>query len=156
MVRYVWWRSAEDGWRPKRPGPASDRDSVTRQTLRAGIRAPPPEKPYHAQDHGRTRQQRIDQDYACRMYVVTHVECMLLTTSRAGVAGISGIAGHTCQAFLLPRRAVLALFRDGFQQHALAEVALVEQLRDGADADGLLQCKACNVGMVWCLLNGMV
>ena len=26
--------------------PATDRDSVTRQTLRAGIRAPPPEKPY--------------------------------------------------------------------------------------------------------------
>ena len=40
----------EDCWRPKRPGPASDGDSVTRQTLRAGIlstmRAPPPEKPY--------------------------------------------------------------------------------------------------------------
>ena len=38
-----------DTWRPKRPGPASDRDSVTRQTLRAGIRAPPPElgAPYH-------------------------------------------------------------------------------------------------------------
>ena len=27
-------------------GPASDRDNVTRQTLRAGTRAPPPEKPY--------------------------------------------------------------------------------------------------------------
>ena len=25
---------------------ASDRDNVTRQTLRAGIHAPPPEKPY--------------------------------------------------------------------------------------------------------------
>ena len=35
-----------DTWRPKRPGPASDRDNVTRQTLRAGIHAPPPEKPY--------------------------------------------------------------------------------------------------------------
>ena len=33
-------------WPPKRPGPASDRDNVTMQTLRAGIRAPPPEKPY--------------------------------------------------------------------------------------------------------------
>ena len=42
----VWWMSAKDCWRPKRPGPATDRDSVTRQTLRAGIRAPPPEKPY--------------------------------------------------------------------------------------------------------------
>ena len=29
-----------------RPGPASDRDIVTSETLRAGIRAPPPEKPY--------------------------------------------------------------------------------------------------------------
>ena len=38
--------SMTDTWRPKRPGPASDRDSATRQTLRAGIRAPPPEKPY--------------------------------------------------------------------------------------------------------------
>ena len=38
--------SVTDTWRPKRPGPASDRDNVTRQTLRAGIRAPPPEKPY--------------------------------------------------------------------------------------------------------------
>ena len=38
--------SVTDTWQPKRPGPASDRDSVTRQTLRAGIRAPPPEKPY--------------------------------------------------------------------------------------------------------------
>ena len=39
-----------DDWQPKRPDPASDsnRDSVTRQTLRAGIRirAPPPENPY--------------------------------------------------------------------------------------------------------------
>ena len=41
--------SVTDIWRPKRPGPASfssDRDNVTRQTLRAGVRAPPPEKPY--------------------------------------------------------------------------------------------------------------
>ena len=38
--------SVTDIWRPKRPGPASDRDSATRQTLRAGIRAPPPEKLY--------------------------------------------------------------------------------------------------------------
>ena len=38
--------SATDTWPPKRPGPASDRDSITRQTLQAGIRAPPPEKPY--------------------------------------------------------------------------------------------------------------
>ena len=38
--------SVTDTWRPKRPGPASDRDNVTRQTLRAGIHAPPPEKPY--------------------------------------------------------------------------------------------------------------
>ena len=38
--------SVADTWRPKRPGPASDRDSVTRQTLRAGTRAPPAEKPY--------------------------------------------------------------------------------------------------------------
>ena len=37
--------SVTDTWRLKRPGPASDRDNVTRQTLRAGIRAPPPEKP---------------------------------------------------------------------------------------------------------------
>ena len=37
--------SVTDDWRPKRPGPASDRDTVTRQTLRAGIRVPPPEKP---------------------------------------------------------------------------------------------------------------
>ena len=29
--------SVTDAWRPKRPGPASDRDSVTRQTLRAGM-----------------------------------------------------------------------------------------------------------------------
>ena len=35
-----------DAWPPKRPGPASDGDNVARQTLRAGIRAPPPEKPY--------------------------------------------------------------------------------------------------------------
>ena len=38
--------SVTDAWRPKRPGPASDRDNVTRQTLRAGIHAPPPEIPY--------------------------------------------------------------------------------------------------------------
>ena len=38
--------SVTDTWPPKRPGPASDRDNVTRQTLQAGIRAPPPEKPY--------------------------------------------------------------------------------------------------------------
>ena len=38
--------SMTEDWRPKRPGPASDRDIVTNQTLRAGIRAPPPEKPY--------------------------------------------------------------------------------------------------------------
>ena len=41
-----WQMSVTDTWRPKRPGPASDWDSVTRQTLRAGMRAPPPEKPY--------------------------------------------------------------------------------------------------------------
>ena len=40
----------EDYWRPTRPGPASNRDSVTRQTLRAGISAPPPEKPYLCAD----------------------------------------------------------------------------------------------------------
>ena len=38
--------SVKDGWPPKRPGPTVDRDRVTRHTLRAGIRAPPPEKPY--------------------------------------------------------------------------------------------------------------
>ena len=32
--------SVKDGWPPKRPSLATDRDSVTRQTLRAGIRAP--------------------------------------------------------------------------------------------------------------------
>ena len=37
-----------DDWRPKRPGLASDRDSSDQQTLRAGMRAPPPEKPYVA------------------------------------------------------------------------------------------------------------
>ena len=31
-----------DAWPPKRPGLASDRDSLTGQTLRAGMRAPPP------------------------------------------------------------------------------------------------------------------
>ena len=41
----AWQMSVTDTWRPKRPGPASDGDSVTRQTLRAGMRAPPPEKP---------------------------------------------------------------------------------------------------------------
>ena len=34
----VWLMSMTDTWQPKRPGPASDRDNVTRQTLRAGIR----------------------------------------------------------------------------------------------------------------------
>ena len=38
--------SVKNSWPPKRPGPASDRDSVTRQTPRAGISAPPPEKLY--------------------------------------------------------------------------------------------------------------
>ena len=38
--------SVTDTWPPKRQGPASDRDNVSRQTLRAGMRAPPPEKPY--------------------------------------------------------------------------------------------------------------
>ena len=33
--------SVTDTWPPKRPGPASDRGNVTRQTLRAGIHAPP-------------------------------------------------------------------------------------------------------------------
>ena len=42
----AWQMSVTDAWRPKRPGPASDRDNVTGQTLRAGMRAPPPEKPY--------------------------------------------------------------------------------------------------------------
>ena len=42
----AWEMSVTDVWPPKRPGPASDRDNVTRQTLRAGIRAPPPEKSY--------------------------------------------------------------------------------------------------------------
>jgi hypothetical protein len=42
----VWYMSVMKTWRRKHPGPASDRDNVTRQTLRAGIRAPPPEKPY--------------------------------------------------------------------------------------------------------------
>ena len=42
----VWEISVTDTWPPKHPGPASDRDNVTRQTLRAGIRAPLPEKPY--------------------------------------------------------------------------------------------------------------
>ena len=42
----AWQMSVKDCWQPKHPGPASDRDSVTRQTLRAGMRAPPPEKPY--------------------------------------------------------------------------------------------------------------
>ena len=37
--------SVEDCWRPKRPGPASDKDTVTRQTLRADMCAPPAEKP---------------------------------------------------------------------------------------------------------------
>ena len=32
--------SVTGDWQPKRPGPALDRDSVTGQTLRAGIRAP--------------------------------------------------------------------------------------------------------------------
>ena len=39
----AWQMSVTDAWRPKRPGPASDRDNVTRQTLQAGMRAPPPE-----------------------------------------------------------------------------------------------------------------
>ena len=38
----VLWYVSNVAWRPKRPSPASDRDSVTR---RAGIRAPPPEDP---------------------------------------------------------------------------------------------------------------
>ena len=38
--------SVTDTWRPKRPGPVSDWDDVTKQTLRAGIRARTPEKPY--------------------------------------------------------------------------------------------------------------
>ena len=46
--------SVTDTWRPKRPGPASDRDNVTRQTLRADIRAPSPEKPYVNIIGGRT------------------------------------------------------------------------------------------------------
>ena len=44
----VWYGMVDvcDGYlAPRRPGPASDRDNVTGQTLRAGIRAPPPEKP---------------------------------------------------------------------------------------------------------------
>ena len=40
MVWYGMVMSMTDTWRPKRPGPASDRDSATRQTLRAGIRVP--------------------------------------------------------------------------------------------------------------------
>ena len=36
----------KDSWPLKRPGLASDWDTVARQTLRAGICAPPPEKPY--------------------------------------------------------------------------------------------------------------
>ena len=49
------WYGMVDTWPPKRPGPASDRDNVTRQTLRAGIRAPPPEKPYVRNIIGGTR-----------------------------------------------------------------------------------------------------
>ena len=46
LLAMIEIKSVTDTWRPKRPGPASDRDNVTRQTLRAGIRAPLPEKPY--------------------------------------------------------------------------------------------------------------
>ena len=38
--------SVKDIWPPKRPGPVSDSDGVTRQTLREGMCALPPEKPY--------------------------------------------------------------------------------------------------------------
>ena len=41
----AWHGMVPDVWRPKRPGPASDGNNVTKQTLRAGMRAPPPEKP---------------------------------------------------------------------------------------------------------------
>ena len=47
MYGMVWQKSVKDGWLPKRPGPASDKGNVARQTLRAGIRAPPPGQPYH-------------------------------------------------------------------------------------------------------------
>ena len=31
----VWWNSVEGCWRPERPGPCSNRDSITKQTLRS-------------------------------------------------------------------------------------------------------------------------
>ena len=55
--RMVWQRFVKDSWPPKRPGPASDRDNVTRQTLRAGIYAPLPRNHIYTSGHGRTRQQ---------------------------------------------------------------------------------------------------